>query len=90
VRGGVLLGSADWAYHDEKSFFLYWSEEFRADGFELGLRLGYLFPDGRYELALFGRNVTDEVIVQNGIDFNNLTGMMNEPRVWGLEVVTRW
>ncbi len=48
---GVVLGSVDWAYHDEKSFFLYESEEFHADAFELGLRFGYLFPDGHYELA---------------------------------------
>lgn len=87
---GVVLGSLDWAYHDEKSFFLYESEEFRADAFELGLRFGYLFPDGDYELALFGRNLTDEVIVQNGIDFNNLTGMINDPRIWGVELVTRF
>ncbi|HVS02626.1 MAG TPA: TonB-dependent receptor [Thermoanaerobaculia bacterium] len=90
VGTGVFVGSVDFAYHDEKHFFLYESEEFRDDAFELGLRLGYLFSDARYEVALFGRNVTDEVIVKNGIDFNNLTGMINDPRVWGLEVVARF
>jgi iron complex outermembrane receptor protein len=88
--GRLLAASLDWAYHDEKSFFLYRSREFNGDSFELGLRLGYLFADARYEVALFGRNLTDEEIVQNGIDFNNLTGMTNEPRVWGVELVTRW
>ncbi|HUO86418.1 MAG TPA: TonB-dependent receptor [Thermoanaerobaculia bacterium] len=88
--GRLLAASLDWAYHDEKSFFLYRSEEFRSDSFELGLRLGYLFADARYEVALYGRNITDEVVVQNGIDFNNLTGMTNEPAVWGVELVTRW
>ena len=87
---GLVVGSFDWAYHDEKRFFLYESEEFRADSLELGLRFGYVFPDARYELALFGRNVTDEEIVQNGIDFNNLTGMTNEPALWGLELVARF
>jgi iron complex outermembrane recepter protein len=90
AAGNLLAASLDWAYHDEKSFFLYRSREFNADSFELGLRVGYLFADARYEVALFGRNLTDEVIVQNGIDFNNLTGMTNEPRVWGVELVTRW
>ena len=88
--GGLVTGSVDWAYYSEKSFFLYESAEFEGDGFELGLRLGYVFPDARYELAAFGRNLTDEVIVQNGIDFNNLTGMINDPRIWGVELVTRF
>ena len=47
-------------------------------------------PRRSYELALFGRNLTDEEIVQNGIDFNNLTGMMNDPRTFGLEFVLRF
>jgi iron complex outermembrane receptor protein len=85
---GLVAASLDAYWYDEKSFFLYESEEFRADGFELGARIGYLWRN--YELALFGRNLTDEVIVRNGIDFNNLTGMMNEPRIVGLELVTRF
>jgi len=88
--GNLFTGSVDWAYNSEKSFFLYESEEFNSDGLEIGLRFAYLFADARYEVALFGRNVTDEEIVRNGIDFNNLTGMMNDPRVVGVEFVTRW
>lgn len=87
---GVLVASVDWAYHDEKNFFLYQSKEFQADSFELGARFGYAFAGAKYELALFGRNLTDEEIVQNGIDFNNLTGMTNEPRIVGLEFVARF
>jgi len=89
-EGNLITGSLDWAYHDEKQFFLYESREFRADSFELGLRLGYVFSAAKYELALYGRNLTDEEIVQGGIDFNNLTGMTNEPRKVGVELVTRW
>lgn len=88
VGSGLFAASLDTYYYDEKSFFLYESEEFNADGFEVGLRLAYLF--GSYEVALFGRNLTDEEIVRNGIDFNNLTGMMNEPRIVGVELVTRF
>lgn len=87
---GLVTASLDWAYHSEKSFFLYESREFNGDSFELGFRLGYVFAGARYEVALFGRNVTDEEIVQNGIDFNNLTGMTNEPRIVGLELVYRF
>lgn len=87
---GVFKASVDWSYHDEKSFFLYQSKEFVADSFELGARLAYTFRQGKWEIAAFGRNLTDEVIVQNGIDFNNLTGMTNEPRMIGFELVTRF
>jgi iron complex outermembrane receptor protein len=60
------------------------------DSFELGARIGYVFNKGRFEIAAFGRNLLDEEIVQNGIDFNNLTGMTNEPRTIGFELVTNF
>lgn len=87
---GQATMSLDWAYHGNKQFFLYESREFQADSFELGVRGGYTWNDGRYGVAVFGRNLTDEVIVQNGIDFNNLTGMTNEPRMVGVEVSLRY
>ena len=40
--------------------------------------------DGQYEIAVFGRNITDEENVKGAIDFNNLTGFDNEPRVIGV------
>jgi iron complex outermembrane receptor protein len=87
---GVLKASLDWSYHDQKSFFLYQSKEFVADAFELGARVGYAFSKGRFEVAAFGRNLLDEVIVQNGVDFDNLTGMTNEPRMIGVEITTKF
>jgi iron complex outermembrane receptor protein len=90
IGQGVFKASTDWAYHSEKSFFLYQSKEFRADSFELGARVAYVFQKGKFEVAAFGRNLLDEVIVQNGIDFDNLTGMTNEPRTIGFELVTKF
>jgi iron complex outermembrane receptor protein len=90
IGQGVFKASTDWAYHSEKSFFLYESKEFRADSFELGARVAYAFQKGKFEVAAFGRNLLDEVIVQNGIDFDNLTGMTNEPRTIGFELVTKF
>ena len=90
VGAGQFISSFDWAYHGDKQFFLYESEEFHADSFELGIRFGYTWASGKYGVAVFGRNVTDEVIVQNGIDFNNLTGMTNEPRMAGVELTVRF
>lgn len=85
-----LFGSLDWAYFSKKNFFLYESKEFRSDGLEVGLRLGYGWNSGKYEIALFGRNILDAEIVEGGIDFNNLTGMTNEPRTVGVEFVARF
>ena len=85
-----FFGSLDWAYSSEKSFMLYESEEFKSDSLEVGLRLGYGFGGGKYEVALWGRNILDAEIIQGGIDFDNLTGMTNEPRMIGLEFVARF
>jgi len=85
-----FFGTLDWAYHSEKHFFLYDSLEFKANSFELGLRLGYAWNLAKYEVALFSRNITDAEIIRNGIDFNNLTGMMNDPRIVGVEFVARF
>jgi len=54
-------------------------------GREGGLRGGYATYDGSYEVALFARNITDDLSRTGGIDFNNLTGFVNEPRTWGIE-----
>ncbi|MEO7794366.1 MAG: TonB-dependent receptor [Thermoanaerobaculia bacterium] len=65
---GLFSASLDWAYHSEKSFFLYESKEFNGDSLEIGARIAFAFSEGRYEVGIFGRNLTDEEIVQNGID----------------------
>jgi iron complex outermembrane receptor protein len=43
------------------------------------------WKDGRYEFVGYGRNITDEEAIVGAIDFNNLTGFLNEPRTWGVE-----
>ncbi len=85
-----FFGSLDFAYHSEKHFFLYDSVEFNSSAFELGMRLGYAFSNAKYEVALFGRNILDAEIIRNGIDFNNLTGMMNDPRIIGIEFLAKF
>ena len=86
-RESELFAFTDWSYQGDTQLFLYDAAEFVTDGqFEGGLRLGWRLRDGSYEIALFGRNITDEENVQGAIDFNNLTGFTNEPRVWGLSL----
>jgi iron complex outermembrane receptor protein len=83
---GEFYALTDWAYRSEINFFLYESTEFRGKPLlEGGLRLGYKWSHGKYEVALFGRNITNQIRVIGGIDFNNLTGMINEPRTWGAQ-----
>lgn len=86
LASGEFFVYTDWAYRSEVNFFLYESLEFRgAPLLEGGLRVGYDWHDGGDEVALFGRNITDRVALVGGIDFNNFTGFVNEPRTLGLE-----
>jgi len=86
VANGEWYAYTDWAYRDEVNFFLYESAEYTGRSLtEGGVRIGYNWNDGRYDASLFGRNITNQIRVVGGIDFNNLTGFINEPRVWGVE-----
>ena len=89
IADGELYIYTDWSYRSEVNFFLYESTEFTGDGLlEGGIRVGYeWYTDGaEYEVAVFGRNITDEEQLTGAIDFNNLTGYVNEPRFWGVTV----
>jgi iron complex outermembrane receptor protein len=88
---GELFAYTDWAYRSDVNFFLYESAEYEGPSlFEGGLRVGYNWNDGAQQVALYGRNITDEIVAVGGIDFNNLTGFINEPRRWGLEFSTKF
>jgi iron complex outermembrane receptor protein len=90
-EGAEFFVFTDWAYRSEVNFFLYESVEFTGkSSLEGGLRLGYNWNYGDYEVALFGRNITDQTRVVGGIDFNNLTGFLNEPRTLGLEFTAKF
>ncbi len=97
ARYGIPLGNGelffftDWAFQGETQFFIYESREFFSDDtFEGGARIGYSYNEGQFEVALFGRNITDEENVKGGIDFNNLTGFDNEPRIVGVSLKARF
>lgn len=91
AEGGELYVFTDWAYRSEVNFFLYESKEFTGKPLtEGGLRVGYAWDYGNYDLALYGRNITNQIRATGGIDFNNLTGFINEPRLWGVEFKARF
>ncbi len=93
LRWGMPIGNdaefyvfTDWAWYGEINMPLYESVEFQTDEqYEGGLRVAYRNNRTGWELAAFGRNITDEDNVLGFIDFSNNTGFVNEPRVWGVE-----
>ncbi len=85
ANGDEVYVYTDWAYRSKVNFFLYEAAEYTGKALtEGGLRVGYLWGNGQYEVAGFVRNLTNQIRVTGGIDFNNLTGFINEPRTYGL------
>ncbi|MCY7339862.1 MAG: TonB-dependent receptor [Sphingomonas bacterium] len=85
LGNGALYVFTDWYHRSKVDFFLYKSIEFSDDQLtEGGLRIGY--KTDRFDIAAFGRNITNDESAVSGIDFNNLTAMVNEPRILGVEV----
>ncbi len=84
VGDGEIYAYTDWAYRSKINFFLYESVEFQDKSMlEGGLRVGY--KTDAFDIAAFVRNITKDTSAVGGIDFNNLTGFVNEPRIWGVE-----
>ena len=89
VGDGEVYFFTDWAYRSKINFFLYESVEFNDDRLlEGGVRVGY--ETDKFELAAFVRNITNDTSAVSGIDFNNLTAMVNEPRIWGVQAGIKW
>ncbi|MEZ5892317.1 MAG: TonB-dependent receptor [Parvularculaceae bacterium] len=86
-----LFINTDWAIQGKTNLFLYESAEFHTSGnTEGGVRAGMRMHDGRIEVAAFVRNVLDAENVKGAIDFNNLTGFVNEPRIFGGQITVRY
>jgi len=86
VGNGEYFVYTDWSYRSKVNFFLYESKEFTGKAMTIGgLRAGYDWGDGKYEVAGFVRNLTNQIRVTGGIDFNNLTGFINDPRTFGVQ-----
>ncbi|MFG6485598.1 TonB-dependent receptor [Roseateles sp. BYS78W] len=84
--GDEVYVYTDWAYRSKVNFFLYEATEFTGKALtEGGLRVGYLWNNGKYEVAGFARNITNQIRVTGAIDFNNLTGFINDPRTYGVQ-----
>lgn len=83
---GELFIYTDWVYYGDIQMALYYTPEFQtAAQYEGGLKIGYRNTTNNWEMALFGRNITDEHNVKGFVDFSNNTGFVNEPAIWGIE-----
>ncbi len=86
VGNGEVYVYTDWAYRSSINYFLYEAAEFRGRALlEGGLKIAYKTDSG-FEVGAFARNITNQIRSISAIDFNNLTGMINEPRIIGGEV----
>jgi iron complex outermembrane receptor protein len=93
VGNGELYVYTDWVYRSAVNFTLYRSAEFTGKPLLTGgLRVGYKWDNDRNEVALYGRNITNRIQLVGGIDFNNLTGFVNDnnPRIFGVQVSRRF
>ena len=85
-NGGKAFIATDWNVQGYTQFVLYRTKEFTANGnFEGGVKLGYRSPDDRYEIALFGRNITNEKNLKGVIE-NYMAAVFNEPRIIGVSI----
>ncbi len=86
ASGGEYYIYTDWSYRSKVNFFLYEATEFTGKALLTGgLRVGYIWSGGKYEVAAFGRNITNKIVAVGAIDFNNLTGFINDPRTYGVQ-----
>ncbi len=88
--GGEIYAFTDWAYRGRINYFLYDALEFRGRSLlEGGAKIAYRTADG-LEVGVFARNITNQIRSISAIDFNNLTAMINEPRIVGGQVGFRF
>ena len=74
----------DMSYRTDMNFFLDRETEFVGPSlFQLGARIGYTWSDKKYELAAFCRNCGNQIRNIGGINFENFTGFINDPRIVG-------
>ncbi len=86
LADGNLFVLTDWSYRSKINFFLYEAKEFTGKALvEGGVRVGYNWAGGKYEVAAYARNITNTERIIGAIDFNNLTGFVNEPRQFGVQ-----
>ncbi len=87
---GRAFVATDWNVQGYTNLVLYKTREFFAKGnFEGGVRAGFSEANGRYEVAVFARNITKEKNLKGVIE-NYLAAVYNEPRIIGVSLSGRF
>ncbi len=82
---GEYFVFTDWSVMGDVNMPLYEAVEFKTGTqFEGGLKIGYKNFENNWEVALFGRNITNEHNVKGFVDFSNNTGFVNDPPIVGI------
>lgn len=84
LSAGEIFLATDWMFQSDMQFLIYDAIEFHSgDIMEGGVRAGFAHSSGKWDAAVFGRNITDEENLKGVIDFNNNTGFVNDRTIWG-------
>jgi iron complex outermembrane receptor protein len=87
ANDSLLYVYTDWSYRSSVNFGLYRSAEFTGQPLtQGGVRLGYSWAEGKYDVAAFCRNCANQIRIIGGIDFENTTGYINDPRIFGAQL----
>ncbi len=92
---GELQLRGDWTYRSQVSYQLENDPLERQPGFGLlNLRATWQLPDERFDIAVFGTNVTDEEFLTNAQDSTSGNGVafggIGRPAEWGVEFNMRF
>ncbi len=86
VSTGSVYAYTDMSTRSQMNGLLYTSKEFELPSLtQWGLRLGYTWAEDKYDVAVFCRNCGNQIRTIGVIDFDNLTGYINDPRVYGAQ-----
>jgi iron complex outermembrane receptor protein len=81
-----VYAMTDWSFRSSVDFFLYKAVEYDSQTLTIGnLRIGYVDEAHGFELAFFIHNIADQVRATGAIDFDTITGFVNDPRTVGGE-----
>lgn len=91
VMHGYISLRADYFYSDEKYFDQYERDNATQESFELvNARIAYVSTDESWELALFGKNLTDELVITKSLPFgligNSALRDLTPPRTYGASI----
>ena len=90
-NGGGFFTQVDFTYSDQYFFDVFNSAHASQEAYTLlGARAGYISPDQDWELALWGKNLSDEDYFATGLDLGEAFGQVEmiptRPLTYGVEL----